>query len=342
MSALPDRVAGGPVVEGSPASSPSSAGRRAPRVSVVMIFLNPGRYLHEAVRSVLDQTEADLELLLVDDGSTDGSDEVARDWAVRDHRVVPLAHPGRANRGTGASRTLGVSRARGDWVTFLDGDDVWLPGHLAAQLDGAARHPEAGIVVSPTTIWVSWRGDDGDHVRALPYPAETLLPPGALLRSATTEGAPIPTCGLMFRRDLVPPDGLCDPSFRGLFEDQTIVARLTVQAPAVVVQGSTSRYRQHLASVVHRSPGRGSRDPATLRYLEWIERFLDDHGELTAERAATLADRRAVFEPRWRFWTWYLSRLLFLRVAPHPVRRLVRRGRVGATGVLAGEGGARG
>jgi glycosyltransferase involved in cell wall biosynthesis len=324
-------------------SAGAAAGRR-PLVSVVMIFLNPGPYLDEAVRSVLGQTVADLELLLVDDGSSDGSEAAARAWAARDPRVVLLTHPGRANRGTGASRTLGVERARGRWVTFLDGDDVWLPHHLERQLAAAGRHPDAAIVVSPTTIWVSWRGEDRadvrDHVRELPYSADTLLPAGALLESATFAGAPIPTCGLMFRRSLVPSDGLCDPDFRGLFEDQTIVARLTVQAPAVMAADSTSRYRQHLTSVVHRSPGRGSRDPATLRYLEWIEAFLAAHGELSPERRAVLTERRAVFEPRWRFWTWYWTRWLGLLLVPHRVRAWLRRGRAGASGVLDDQHGA--
>jgi glycosyltransferase involved in cell wall biosynthesis len=318
--------------------SATAAGPR-PLVSVVMIFLNPGPYLDDAVRSVLDQTETDLELILVDDGSSDGSLAAAHRWALRDPRVVPLAHPGGRNRGTGASRTLGVAHARGQWITFLDGDDVWAAEHLETQLRYAARHPEAGIVVSPTTIWVSWR-DGGaeelrDHVRALPYPADTVLPPGALLESATFRGAPIPTCGLMFRRALVPTDGLCDPDFHGLFEDQTIVARLTVQAPAVMAPEATSKYRQHLTSLVHRSPGRGSRDPATLRYLQWIERFLVAHDALTPDRRAVLVARRAVFQPRWRFWSWYAARWVGLRVLPARARTALRRGRVGASGVLA-------
>jgi glycosyltransferase involved in cell wall biosynthesis len=334
--------AGVPLVPDEDPGTSVTAARTAPLVSVVMIFLDPGPYLDEAVRSVLGQTETDLELLLVDDGSSDGSLEAAREWAVRDPRVVPLTHPGGGNRGTGASRSLGVAHARGRWVTFLDGDDVWAPEHLQTQLEHAARHPEAGIVVSPTMIWVSWRGEHAgealDHVRELPYAPDTLLPPGALLESATFRGAPIPTCGLMFRRALVPPDGLCDPDFHGLYEDQTIVARLTVQAPAVMAPQATSRYRQHLTSLVHRSPGRGSRDPATLRYLDWIERFLIAHDALSTDLRAVLAERRAVFEPRWRFWIWYWTRWVAIRALPPGVRTLLRRGRPGASGVLSPRG----
>lgn len=315
----------------------SAAAPRSPLVSVVTIFLNASPYLDEAVTSVLQQTETDLELLLVDDGSSDGSYEAAQEWAARDPRVVLLTHPARENRGTGASRSLGVATARGRWVAFLDGDDVWEPQHLRGQLEYAARHPEAGIVISPTTIWVSWRGpgeNARDHVRRLPYPADELLPPGALLASTTFSGAPIPTCGLMFRRNLVPPDGLCDPGFRGLFEDQTIIAELTMRTPAVMSAESTSKYRQHLRSVVHSAPGRGSRDPATLRYLQWIGSFLEKHDQLTPERQATLAQRMAAFEPRWRFWIWYAARWLALGVVPERVWNWIRPGRLAATGVM--------
>ncbi|MGY1604675.1 glycosyltransferase family 2 protein [Geodermatophilus sp. SYSU D00815] len=305
-----------------------------PQVSVVMIFLDPGPYLDEAVASVLDQTVPDLELLLVDDGSRDGSGDVARRWAAEDPRVVVLTHPGGANRGMGASRALGVAHARGEWIAFLDGDDVWLADHLERQLAAAGRHPEAGIVVSPATIWVTWRGEGADAVRPLPYDADVLLPPGELLRSTTfSGGAPVPTCGLMFRRAVVPPDGPADPLFRGLFEDQTMVSRLTVRAPAVAVAESTSLYRQHRSSAVHRSPGRGHRDPATLRYIRWLEAFLAEHDQLTPERRERLDQARTAFEPRWRFWAWYLSRWAAMRVLPARARAWLRRGRMEASGV---------
>lgn len=299
-----------------------------------MIFLDPGPYLDEAVASVLAQTVSDLELLLVDDGSSDGSLERAREWTRRDPRVTALTHPEHANLGMGASRARGAAEATGEWLAFLDGDDVWLPNHLERQLEMVTRHPEAAVVISGARIWVSWRGEGEDHDRPVPYETDVLLPRGALLESVTFHRTPIPTCGFMFRRDLLPQGGPADPAFRGLFEDQTMIARITVQAPAVAAPGATSLYRQHPRSAVNRSPGRGGRDPATLRYLGWLEAFLAAHGELTPERVARLADMRASFEPRWRFWAWYGSRWLALRVLPTRVRRWLRGGRMEATGAF--------
>src|SRR3954470_15736661 len=104
-------------------------------VSVVVIFKDEERFLAEAVDSVFRQTFDGWELLLVDDGSTDASGEIAREQlARRPGHVRYLRHPGGANLGTGASRNMGAARARGRFLAFLDADDVWLPAKLAEQV----------------------------------------------------------------------------------------------------------------------------------------------------------------------------------------------------------------
>lgn len=80
-----------------------------PRVSVVMIFLDEERFIEEAVRSVQEQTLTDWELILVDDGSTDRSTQIARDLAAADERIHYLDHPGHENRGTAISRNFGIA-----------------------------------------------------------------------------------------------------------------------------------------------------------------------------------------------------------------------------------------
>src|SRR5260221_13006285 len=105
-----------------------------PLVSAIIIFLNEERFLAEAVESVLAQSFVDWELLLVDDGSTDGSAALAGSFARKHHRIRYLRHPDRANHGMSASRNLGLDHARGQFVGFLDADDVWLPNKLSEQL----------------------------------------------------------------------------------------------------------------------------------------------------------------------------------------------------------------
>lgn len=108
----------------------ASAGR-APAVSVVLCTFDRARLLPRAIRSVLAQTFADLELVVVDDGSTDDTPAVVLRLAQRDPRIVYVRHE---NRGLAAARNTGVALARAAWVTFLDSDDEYLPEHVAARV----------------------------------------------------------------------------------------------------------------------------------------------------------------------------------------------------------------
>ena len=103
----------------------------SPLVSVLMPAFNAGRYLAESVESVRGQTFEDWELVVVDDGSSDDTGEIARRCAAADARVRYVRRP---NGGQAAARNTGLGEARAPLVAFLDADDLWLPGKLAAQL----------------------------------------------------------------------------------------------------------------------------------------------------------------------------------------------------------------
>jgi len=121
-----------------------------PRVSVVIPVFNLEDYLGEAIDSVLNQTFGDLEIILVDDGSTDRSREIIAGYRARmPERVkaIFLAHGGAA-----AARNAGIDKARGEWIAFLDGDDVWRPAKLAEQLQLAAADPRCNFVASAAEI----------------------------------------------------------------------------------------------------------------------------------------------------------------------------------------------
>src|SRR6188768_2785618 len=128
-----------------------------PRVSAIIIFLNEECFLEEAIDSVMAQTFNDWELLLVDDGSIDASPDIARMFVRRNPRQVQyLTHPGRANRGMSASRNLGLGVASGEFIGFLDADDVWLPDKLEEQVAIMEHETTAAMVYGRTLIWRSW------------------------------------------------------------------------------------------------------------------------------------------------------------------------------------------
>lgn len=98
-------------------------------ISIIVPVYNSANYLRRCIDSVISQIYADWELLLVDDGSTDGSASICDDYANKDSRIM-VWHL--ANGGVGMARNFGLSQAHGDWITFCDSDDEMPPGALAA------------------------------------------------------------------------------------------------------------------------------------------------------------------------------------------------------------------
>ena len=121
-----------------------------PRVSVVMPVYNRERFLGEAIASILGQTYADLELIVVDDGSSDRSPDIISEYAARDARVVPVYL--QQNVGRGAARNRGIERASGEYIAGMDSDDISLPDRLQRQVDFLDAQPEIGLVSAQ--VWI--------------------------------------------------------------------------------------------------------------------------------------------------------------------------------------------
>jgi glycosyltransferase involved in cell wall biosynthesis len=134
-----------------------------PAVSVIMSAYNVAPYLPAAIASVLAQTFADLELLVVDDGATDDSPRIAEEYARRDARVRVLHRP---NGGPSAARNTALREARGAVFAFLDSDDQWEPGFLASQLAVLGQRPDIDIVTG--NAW--FLGGPLDGLPARPWP----------------------------------------------------------------------------------------------------------------------------------------------------------------------------
>ncbi len=111
-----------------------------PTVSVAIPVFNGERFIGDAIQSVLDQAFRDFEIIVVDDGSTDGTEKVVRQFsgAISYHREQ--------NQGAGVARNVGVSLAQGEWIAFLDADDIWYSQKLSVQVDYTSTHPEASFV----------------------------------------------------------------------------------------------------------------------------------------------------------------------------------------------------
>ncbi len=270
-----------------------------PLVSVVTIFLDADRYLAEAIASVLGQTYDSWELLLVDDGSTDGSTALAREWAARaPDRVRYLEHPGHANRGKSSSRNLGIEQARGAYVTFLDADDVFLPDKLERQVAILERHREAAMVYGRTLYWFDGAADGARNLMSkLGVEPDRLFHPPALLTLFLRDGGSVPCiCSLVARRELVRALGGFEERIQHLYEDQVLLAKLCLAAPVYVESGCRERYRQHGQSSSALAIRTGAYDPlapnpARAAFLSWLTEHLAAHP--VADAALARALRRA-------------------------------------------------
>jgi glycosyltransferase involved in cell wall biosynthesis len=265
------------------------ASTQVPSVSVIIIFLNAEGFIEEAIKSVLAQTCPSWELLLVDDGSTDSSTAIARHYASQfPHQIRYLEHQGHKNRGMSASRNLGIQHARGEFIAFLDADDVYLPQKLETQIALLHANPEAQMVYGATLHWYGWTGnpDDArrDVLRKLGVPANTLVTPPTMLPKFLRLTAQTPgICGILVRREAVQEVGGFDDKFRGMYEDQVFIYKLMLRMSVYIHDGTFDFYRQHSAShqrvtarLEHRER-RVGKSASELVFLTWLRGYLQEH-----------------------------------------------------------------
>jgi glycosyltransferase involved in cell wall biosynthesis len=259
-----------------------------PRVTVVLIFLDAVSFLPEAIASVRSQTYEDWELVFVDDGSSDGSTEVAVAAAAADPgRVRYVEHEGHQNRGPSASRNAGAAAGTGEYLAFLDADDVWLPGKLAAQVQALDREREAAMTYGRSLYWRSWAGgaESEDYVPDPGVKAESLIAPPLLLTRALESTAPTPgPSDILVRRTAFEAvSGFEESASLGIFEDQAFLAKVYVDRFVYVSGELLDRYRLHDDSFVARTETAGQKHRTGLKYFDWLERYLRDH-EVSDER----------------------------------------------------------
>ncbi len=232
----------------------------AERVSIVVTSFNQKAYLAEAVDSVLAQTRAVDEIVVVDDASSDGSQELIRGWEAR--------HPGRVigvlqelNGGIPRTRTAGLKRATGALVGVLDGDDRLLPGCIEALVAALAQDPDAGCAYS-NVAFIDAAGRRLGNRDTAPQPAGDVL-------AHVAGGAMGLMRSLLARRDLVTAAGFLDEAFPK-YDGYVLTLRLASRTRFAYVFEPQAEYRVHPGGDSHTFGPR-----AHLRYLEDVEREVE-------------------------------------------------------------------
>ncbi len=254
-----------------------------PLVSILTPYLNVGKFLEEAIESVLAQSYAHWELLLIDDGSSDGGPDIALRYAARHPtRIRTLEHAGHAHLGLSASLNVGIRHAGGRYITFLDADDAYFPGTLERQVAILEAQPEAQAVYGPYQVWYSWTGepqDEGrDYIRRPGIQPGTLHRPPALLQHGLRGDwiSKPGTSSLMVRREAFALVGAFEPeTFREVGPDLVFWTRLSLHAPVFVTDECLFRYRQHPDSTYTVALREGRYAAFQTVFLSWLKEYLE-------------------------------------------------------------------
>lgn len=286
-----------------------------PLVSVIIPFFNSETYLQETIESVLSQTYADWEILLVDDGSTDRSTKIALDYHGRyTDRIHYLEHDNHSNQGTSATRNLGIKNAKGVYISFVDADDVWVEKKLEEQVKILEKHTEAAMVYGKTLYWYSWSGDPGDIKRdfVVDYKVElnTIVASPRLLTLALQSRTVTPNpSNVLVRSDVIRETGGFENSFRGMHDDQVFLAKIYSSKAVYVSDRVWDFYRKHKSSLSYVALKRGKKASSELIYLEWLEKYLAEQGIENNDLWKALRERK------WKYVHPQLYKLRIYRYA---------------------------
>ena len=252
-------------------------------VSVILCFYNEELFLDEAVRSVIAQDYEEWELILVDDGSSDRSTEIAKHWAARDPEKIRYTdHRDHANQGLSASRNLGISQSTGHLVAFLDADDVWLPEKLSQQVKILEQNPHVNVVLEASLYWNSWTHTQRPDVIVPVGAHEGFYTPPELMVKLYPLGkgsAPCPS-GIMVRRCIFDHYQF-EASFRGMYqmyEDQAFLCKIYLKERVFVSSACRNKYRQRPTSLVSSVRDSGKYHVVRCYYLRWFLKYLKSQG----------------------------------------------------------------
>ena len=201
-----------------------------PTISVIVPAYNGERTILETIASVQQQTFSDFELIVINDGSTDRTLELVS--TVQDSRLKVFSY---SNGGLPIARNRGIAQAAGEFITFIDADDLWAPDKLELQLAALQHHPEAGLAYS----WTLVMDDKGENF----YPGKSVSFEGNVYRELLLSNFIASGSNVMLPRKTIESVGEFDPSLKSC-EDWDYWLRVAARWHFVIVPKSQIFYRQ--------------------------------------------------------------------------------------------------
>lgn len=254
-----------------------------PLVSVITPVFNVKAFLVETIESVISQLYTNWELILIDDGSTDGSTEIAKDYSRKYlGKILYFEHEYHVNRGASPSRNLGLANAGGQLLAFLDSDDYWLPEKLQKQVALLYENPEASVLCEATKYWSSWVDSEKKDVviQVLEKPDKLYYAPQLVpLVYPLGSGPGFCTCGLIIKKKLLDEINGFDEHFIGknqLYEDQVFFVKLGLHGNVYISSVCNNLYRQRQDSLMHGLYREGYSLKGRRFYLDWLKSYLEE------------------------------------------------------------------
>ena len=246
-----------------------------PLVSVVIPAYNSEKYIAEAIRSVLEQTYRNIEVIVVDDGSTDETFDAATGQIAGDARFHIVRLP--RNMGAADARNEGVRLAKGEFVAFLDADDIWFSQKIATQVGVMLGTPECGLSHTDSSIIDA----KGKIVKLRSNPNRQTGNGRVFEQFFMSDVSVALTSTVMVRRDCFQTTGLFDGRFN-VSQDHALFLRFAWHYPVLFINEPLTGYRRLPGTLSRTSVLKNIRDHEEIirEFVEMHKEYFDSHPEL--------------------------------------------------------------
>jgi glycosyltransferase involved in cell wall biosynthesis len=288
-------------------------------VSIIITFYNAEKFLEQAIESIENQTYKNWELILVDDGSFDKSTQIAKKYAdVYPKKVFYIEHDNHINKGISSSRNLGIKNSTGDFVAFLDADDVWLPNKLQEQVQILLLDPEVSMVYGNYLYWWSWQNtSEKDHIYNIGLLSNTIVNEAELIPLFLNRQSLVPCpSSILVRRETFN-SILFEDDIIDLYDDQAFYFKVCLENKVYVSDKISVKYRQHHDSICNTADVSGDNNIARVKFLFWFWNYL------SIKNSDSIKLKIAVCKELWRVNLISKSKSL-ARIINLPLKYLLR------------------